>query len=672
MRIFLLLLLLFATGCQMLGGSKADGENPSDDGRAASGPEHTHEDQQAIAHPFDHPPDESAPPPDAEILPDELSGRLDDSALSDALALQQIQEALQQIQEAQQLIQEVQQQVQETQEVQEDQETQETQQQVEEEPQQAGEQTASEDPDAAQAEQTEPAEEAAQAEQTEPAEGAAQTDQAEPVEGAVQTTQTAQTDQAELTDLWERIRSGLKLPLPTNRPEVLYYISRMSQNPALLDQYLRRSHRYLHHIVNEVEAAGMPMEVALLPIIESALNPRAYSHAAASGMWQFIYSTARAQGMVYNWWVDERRSVLGSTKHGIGFLNQLHNKFDDWWLAFAAYNGGPARIRGAINAYESRSYWEIPLLEETRGYVPKIIAMAHIIKYPELFGVSLPAVPDEPYFRALPVKQQIDLEKLAKLAGIDTNEMLQMNAQYRRRITPPGEEEHLVLVPIPRYEAAEKNLEAARFDARIGASPKSIAYRVQRGETLAQIAARHGTTAEILRKLNNLSSNRIRRRQRLVIPFSEDMIIYTVRRGDSLSRIGSRYGLSASQLASYNGISVRSPIQPGQQLRITRPKGAGRGLRHTVRKGQSLSRIARRYGVSTANLKAWNGLRRNTIHPGQVLLIYPPAQASQHIVRRGETLSGIAKRYRVSLANLRRINGLSSDVIQVGQRLRLK
>lgn len=497
-----------------------------------------------------------------------------------------------------------------------------------------------------------------------------------------QTPEGAKTAEAN-SDIWERLRNSMQLDLPTDEPDVLYFAVKFTQNPQIINSYLRYAHRYMHYILEQVTARGLPGEIALLPVIESALNPRAYSRVGASGLWQFIFSTAKHRKMKYNWWYDERRSVIDATHEGLDYLEELYAKFGDWPLAIAAYNAGPGRIQGAVNAYANKSYWEVPVLEETRGYIPRLIALAHIIKHPDLFDIALPRVPDAPYFEVLdiPANIQIDLEKLATLIGADKDELLQMNAQFRRRITEPGEHPEQILVPLTHYQQALQLYNQAKFGRNSSQNPVSIRYRVQSNDTLEKIAKRYDTDPDTLRKLNNMRSTNITRGRWLVIPFDNNTIIYTVRRGDNLSKIAYRHGVSIRTLARWNGLDSRAYLQPGQQLRLT-PGGGGNAITHKVAYGESLGRLAQRYSVSVASIKAWNGMRGDRIQIGQTLKIYPPGydnggngssnRPKVHTVVSGDSLSTIAQRYRLSVRNLKKWNGLNGDVIRIGQAVKLQ
>jgi len=376
-----------------------------------------------------------------------------------------------------------------------------------------------------------------------------------------------------LDDLWQRIRHGFAMheldskliarheQWYANRPE---YIVRMTE----------RAKRYLFYITEEVERRGMPSEIALLPMIESAFNPGANSTAKASGIWQFIPSTGKNFGMQQNWWYDERRDVISATNGALDYLQKLHDMFDDWELALAAYNWG----EGAVARAQAKSrrlgkgtdYSSIKMPPETQNYVPKLLAIKNIINDPLRFNLQLADIPNRPYFAAVATSRPIDVKIAAEMAEVSLDEFKALNPSHNRPVILQ-DEATLLLLPIDKVETFQANLENTN--------------------------------------------------QRLV-----SWQPYQTKKGEQFDLLAPRFGLSATQLRSVNGLSARAKISSGQTLLVPSSESdtgdgefaafnthllsiddsATRMLKHTVRKGDTLASIAKRYRVNIASLKEWN------------------------------------------------------------------
>lgn len=466
-------------------------------------------------------------------------------------------------------------------------------------------------------------------------------------------------------------------------------------------RWLTRSTRWRPLMYAELEAREMPRDLVYLSMVESGYNAKAYSHAGAAGLWQFIESTGRLYDLRVDWWIDERRDPIASTDASLRHLTDLYTMFDgDWELAWAAYNTGPGRVRRARIRTSKDTFWELSagnhLPSETRNYVPKIMAAAIIGHNLERYGFT--DIAYEPAYEvdSIEVEGSVDLKVLARCAGLSLAEFQDLNPALRRWATPAS----TVRVHVPRGGGEA-------FTARLAEVPKSerVSFQrhtVRRGETLSKIAARYGVSVSTL-----VSTNRLRNADRIYVgmvlvipragvtptqvadrsptratPARQRATTHTVRAGDTLSEIASRYGVSQSNLRSWNSLSG-STIYVGQRLALT---GSSSGASssssskttHTVRRGESLSAIAARYGVSTSDLQRWNNIRSAShIEVGQRLTVYTSGSraASQwrtHQVQRGEYLSGIASRYSVSVAQIKEWNDLRSDTIHPGQSLRIR
>src|SRR5690606_24980913 len=291
-----------------------------------------------------------------------------------------------------------------------------------------------------------------------------------------------------------------------------------ARHQAYLDRVATRAERYMHYIVEETEKRNMPMEMALLPIVESAFDPFAYSHGRAAGAWQFIPSTGEFFGLNQNWWYDGRRDVTASTDAALKYLQQLADRFDgDWLLALASYNAGAGTVSKAIRYNQSRGrptdFWSLNLPRETRAYVPKLIAISQIVRNPEQYNVTLKPIADTPYFASIDVGSQIDLAEAAKLADIPSEELYLLNPGYSRWATPP-QGPHTLLLPVAHADAFREKLATLPEEARM----RWDHYTIRSGDSLISIAKRFQTTPETLRTANKLRGNTIIAGDSLLIP----------------------------------------------------------------------------------------------------------------------------------------------------------
>jgi membrane-bound lytic murein transglycosylase D len=448
--------------------------------------------------------------------------------------------------------------------------------------------------------------------------------------------------------------------------EIEWYRSR----PDFLDRTFRRGARYLYHIVNEIERRDMPLELALLPVVESAFNPVAYSRSRASGLWQFIPSTGKHYGLDQNWWIDERRDVLLATDAALTYLQYLHDYFDgDWYLAIAAYNGGEGTVSRAMkrNAGAGRptDFFSLDLKAETRDYVPKLLAISRIVADPAAYGLQFEPIPNQPYFGVVDPGKQVHLGEAADLAGISRDDMFALNPAFNRMTTPPNGP-HRLLLPVARVEPFRAALiseeGAQRVAATAVAPPPDTHHRVRRGENLTSIARRYGVPVETLRQANNLRGSTIHPGDMLVVPgvpstaaepaaattlaearpgitaqlperqpaaASAKPRVYTVKRGDTLWGVARKHGITVPALASANGLSASSQLTAGARLEIpgaggkAPPPGESTRMSYKVRNGDTLSEIAEKFKVSVRQLMTWNGLQSSsTLYVGQRIVVY--------------------------------------------------
>ena len=469
----------------------------------------------------------------------------------------------------------------------------------------------------------------------------------------------SQADALPEPDLWERLRTSFALPNhahPGTRPYREWY----ARNQSYLDRVVERARPFLFDIVEQVEQRGMPGEIALLPVVESAFQPFAYSPGRAAGIWQFIPATGRRYGLKQNWWYDGRRDVHAATRAALDYLQRLSRRFDgDWLLALAAYNSGEGRVQRAIRKNRKRGkptdFWSLDLPDETRGYVPKLLAISSIVENPRRHGAHLTSIPNAPQLERVDIGSQIDLALVADLAEMDIAEVYHLNPAFNRWATAP-DGPHTLWLPIDRAEDFADRLTDLGEDERM----RWKRHRIRSGENLGSIAHRYQTSVALLQEVNNLDGKWIRAGDNLIIPvatkdlshyLSEDRrrrsiqntqrrghkLDYTVRPGDTWWDLSRKHNVSTVKLARWNGMSPRDPLFPGQRLVIWTKKNAGlqnnlaappssarrQKIHYRVRKGDSLARIAQRFRVTVRKLRRWNRLPKGKyLQPGQRLTLY--------------------------------------------------
>jgi len=317
-------------------------------------------------------------------------------------------------------------------------------------------------------------------------------------------------------NVWERLRAGFRLT-PLNSPLVQEWEQYYARRPEYVARMVERSSRYLYHVVEEVERRKMPAEVALLPMIESAYNPQAYSRSHASGMWQFIPSTGKLYGLNQNFWYDGRRDVLAATSAALDYLEKLYKQFGDWNLAFAAYNWGEGAVSRAIAKNQAKGlptdYESLAMPAETRNYIPKLQGVRNIIANPEQFGITLADIPNRPYFATVTASRHIDVKLAASLAEMSVEEFRFLNPAHNKPVIKSNGAETIVL-PIEKVAVFQSNLE--------GHSRPLVTwqtYLVKRSDQPEQIAAKHGMTLAQLKEANGITGKKkIAAGQTLLVP----------------------------------------------------------------------------------------------------------------------------------------------------------
>ncbi len=464
-------------------------------------------------------------------------------------------------------------------------------------------------------------------------------------------------------DLFDRMRAGFALD-EVQEPAIDQQLAWFEHNPDYLERVFQRAQRYLYHVVTEVEARGMPLEFALLPVVESAYEPFAYSTSRAAGLWQFIPGTGVRFGLKQNWWFDGRRDVIESTRAALDYLQALHDQFDgDWLLAIAAYNVGENTVQRELDFNRAHGkptdFWHLTLPAETRAYVPKLLAMKRLMAEPERYGLEFAVIPNQPYFAVIDTTTQIDLKIAAKLAGTSYDELVALNPGYNRWATDPAGP-HRMLVPIDNADAFEAALLTLAPEERV----RFAIHEVTRRDTLASIAKQYGTSIAVISKINDLKSGKVTAGESLKIPEitgqlpdkvllaaarvdrpqsdvggrKQHQIVYRVRAGETLSSIARRHGMPVSTLARLNNMGPGDVLVKGQRLVIKastrryRDEGAGSARRvlYTVRRGDTVFSISRQFQVSVPQLKSWNGLNQHhQIRAGQRLVMYVDSNRQQ-------------------------------------------
>ena len=467
------------------------------------------------------------------------------------------------------------------------------------------------------------------------------------------------------TNLLNVLRESFELDYADTRRTELernWYV----RHPDYLERVLTRAQRYMPYIVTELERRGLPIELALLPIVESAYDPFAYSPGRAAGLWQMIPGTARRFGIRQNWWYDGRRDVVDSTRAALDYLEYLYDLQDgDWLNAIASYNSGEGNVLRARRknraAGKAEEFWNLKLPRETSMYVPKLLALVDIVRDPDAYGLELPAIVNEPQFAVAEVGSQLDLALAAELAGVDVDTVYTFNPGYNRWSTDPAGP-HTLVLPVH----AADGFQAALAEVPVSERVRWKRHRVKSGEAISQIAERYHTSIASIRAANDLRGNTIRAGSYLLIPAASkplsaysqsadarlerkqnrqrdgERVEHVVERGESFWTISRRYDVGTRQLAAWNGMAPGDTLSVGKTLVVwtdvdpksvieerprTQPSSAygntTRKVRYTVRNGDSLYLIAKRFRVSIQQIARWNNIDVGKIlRPGQRLTMY--------------------------------------------------
>ncbi len=480
------------------------------------------------------------------------------------------------------------------------------------------------------------------------------------------------------------------------------------------EKYLRRSKKYTPMMKQIIKQYNLPEDLIYLSLVESGYNPHAYSWARAMGLWQFIASTGRLYDLDRDWWTDERKDPIKSTHAACRFLKDLYEKFGDWELAMAAYNGGPGRVSRTIKSQGTRDFWKMRLRRQTMDYVPLIMAAAVIGKNPEMYGFNVTDFEVEVVWDEVTIDRCLDLKTVAKELDCSLTELKELNPELLRNYTPPNLSKYVLKVPKGSSEKFWTVYETMP-------SPKEtswVKHTIRRGETLSTIASKYGISQYAIKEANNLRTTRIIAGRQLIVPvpldreyaalaprenkeYAASNSIYEVRSGDTMWDIARAFGTTVSALREVNAISRGARIYVGQKMKIPSTasrlggknelsRGAGPAIAsndatdkstepaanptYKVQRGDTLWDIARRFGTTTSYLRQLNGMGRSSkIYPGLSLKVSgSSSEYVTHKVRRGETLDLIARKYRTTTAKIMAQNNIEDpDQILIGSNLRI-
>jgi len=466
-------------------------------------------------------------------------------------------------------------------------------------------------------------------------------------------------------DVWQRLRGKFQLPTQHNK-RLDQQLSWYAKHPEYMKRVSERAAPYLHYIAETAEAMNIPSEIALLPIVESAFKPFAYSHGRASGIWQFIPATGKRYGLKQNWWYDGRRDVYASTIAAFELLTNLQKQFKgDWLLALAAYNSGERNVHRAVRNNKRRGkptdFWNLKLPPETRAYVPKLLALKRIVAEPEKYNVQLTKIENTPYFEKVDTHSQIDLARIADLSGLPLEQIYKLNPAFNRWATSPNGP-HYILLPLK---------EAAHFKEKLALLPPSerirwVRHKIRNGETISDIANKYHTSISSIKRVNRLKKNFLRAGHSLTIPVASKSlrsyklsanqrkkkqqsiprkgikISHIVREGDTFWSLSLQHKVGVRSIAKWNGMAPRDTLKLGQKLIIWSKTGATvshndpdnlvipkrrnivKRIGYRVRTGDSLARIADKFKVSIRQLLRWNKRlsSKKYLQPGQRVTLY--------------------------------------------------
>ena len=476
-------------------------------------------------------------------------------------------------------------------------------------------------------------------------------------------------------NIWDILREEFSLPHYEDNPAVQEKIEWFMNNQDYLLRSASRAAPYLYYILQQVKKRHLPVELVLLPIIESGYNPFSLSNVGAAGIWQLMPDTATGLGIKRDSWYDGRRDVIASTRGALAHLAYLQSFFDGNWLyAIAAYNTGEGNVLSAIKrnirAGKSTSFWSLPVAQETKDYVPSLLALATIISHPDQYPIYFPPARNAPYLAQVDIGSQINLKYAAQLAGISDKKIIQLNPGFSKSATSTKKAYKLVL-PIENVEQFTENLAQSPLNQQINWTH----YKVKSGDTFASIAKKFNTSVNAIRKLNHLSKNNLHGVKNLLIPSNNDEDIITADattkdEAPTKKTIIADTTKTENQL-TLNEASNKYTLQPGDTIYMVRAK-------------DTLDKVAKRFHVTHSTLQAVNHLKNNTLTPGKQLIIptHAPTTVAQnssnkkinpgdtlYMIRHGDTIEKIARKFHTTPSAIRLTNLVDNSSLMEGEKI---
>lgn len=474
-------------------------------------------------------------------------------------------------------------------------------------------------------------------------------------------------------------------PVVMNKQVEMYLELFQNRQKVFFERWLARSTKYRDLIHSELEQAGLPRDLLYLAMIESGFNQRARSYASATGMWQFMKGTGNDYNLNVDRYIDERRDAVKSTRAAIDYLADLYNQFNDWHLAVAAYNGGPGTIRNGLKKYNVTTFWELAekryLRLETKRYVPKLIAAILIAKDPQKYGFEKIRYAEPLQFDTLEVGPGFSLDALALVCDSSKKDIRLLNQELKTGKTPLNQKKYTVNIPKNSRETAQQNLSRLRSVVKTGYKT----HIAKSNESLSSICQRYNINTTTLLKVNNLRGNELQNGQRLRIPYSmvdymlaaengtsvagfeDNLILHTIKSGETVSKIARQYSVPQEVIVSWNGLESVHKIRAGQQLAL-----------YIVNEGENIaaSGTTNQNAKSTKNRTRSNGKSNLIVLAGsskkQAAAKNSSNTSSWYNVKAGDTLWTISRRFNTSPKKIKRWNNLTSDLIHPGSKLKLR
>lgn len=492
-------------------------------------------------------------------------------------------------------------------------------------------------------------------------------------------------------NLWQVMAANFNLPDETSaNPEVKKQIDWFMSHPKYLAKVTSQAGPYLYYIYQQVQARNLPAELALMPMVESAYNPFAInSGSGAAGLWQMMPGTASGFGLHVDWWYDGRRDVSASTNAALDYLAYLGDYFNgDWLLAIGAYDTGEGSIQQAIEHNERHGidtdFWSLHLPKETQAYVPKVLALATILKYPQTYPINLPDIPNAPYLSEVDIGSQIDLHQAAKMAGMTLQELTALNSGYNRWATDPNGPFKLLL-PVDKAQQFQEQL------TQLMTTNKQITwYRVvaKKGETIDAIALQYQTTPQAIMKANKLTRRKLKAGQTLLIPNSAAPAVDTASTSDNATTADTQSAADNATTANSDNDTAANDNDETIESADDEDQYVGESINnlpstnvvhHTVAKGETLASIAKIYHVSVRALEFWNQLNDAHVTPGSDIVVWPPKYKASAVttsvttykVKKHDTVSSIARKFHISAKQLVSSNHIKHNHLKPGQVLHI-